>query len=333
MHAQHRQPLTPCPPLTRLVRALSAMALALACLAACLALTGCGGGSGSGGSAAAGSSDNGTTSGGSFTPASTVLQSPFSAGNLVGTPSAGIDISAVNQGYVGAMATSDSRLKFQVTKDGTSFNYDMPGDGTPIVAPINMGDGAYTFSIMQNTSGSRYIELQSAQANVVLDDEFQPFLRPNIFCNYTPDDAVVAKARELVAGAANAGDALQAIYTWIRDNVTYDQAKAADLAGKSGYIPDPNQTLASKTGICFDYASLAAAMMRSIGIPCKIITGYVSPDGIYHAWNMVWIDGSWKTVAITVDPQTWTRIDLTFAAGGDESTVGNGERYEDRYVY
>lgn len=273
------------------------------------------------------------TGGSTFNPPATVLMAPFSSTDLRGTPQAGIDVSSVNQGYVGAIAESQSRLKLQVTKDGTSFNYDLPNDGTPIIAPLNMGNGIYTFAIMQNTSENRYVELFSTTADAQMPTQFEPFIRPNVFCDYTADGPVVQKAHELTAGATNEGDALASIYEWIRDNIVYDRDKAAELAGKSGYVPNPAETLATKKGICFDYASLAAAMMRSLGIPCKIITGYVSPDGIYHAWNMIWIDGSWKTVAITVDPQTWTRIDLTFAAGGDESTVGDGERYEDRYVY
>ena len=75
-------------------------------------------------------------------------------------------------------------------------------------------------------------------------------------------------------------------------------------------------TLASGTGICFDYASLGAAMLRSLGIPCQVITGYVSPDDVYHAWNMVYIDGEWISVEISIKPNSWTRVDLTFAASG-----------------
>lgn len=280
-----------------------------------------------------GGSDKSTTSGNSFTPPSTVLMSSYSSANAVGTPAANIDISSVSQGYVAAAGVSTSRLKFQVKKDDVAYNYDMPKDGTPMVAPLNMGNGTYTFTILQNTTENRYLEVFSITTDVTLENEFVPFLRPNIFCNYTADGTVAAKARELVANAQNEGDALQAIYEWIVNNVTYDKAKASELAGKTGYIPNPQSTLETQTGICFDYASLAAAMLRSQGIPCKIITGYVSPNGIYHAWNMVWINGSWKTVTISVDPKTWTRVDTTFAAGGDTTTVGDGSKYEDRYIY
>lgn len=296
-----------------------------------LVFFGCSGGaSASEGSA---SNDDGSTSGSAYTAPNTILLSPYSSEKATGTADAAIDVSSISQGYVAAIGISSSRLKLQVKKGDLTYNYDMPNNGTPVVAPLNMGDGAYQVSVMQNTTESRYITLCSVDANVVLESEFAPFLRPNVFCEYTENSPVVAKARELVSDAENEGDALRSIYQWIVNNVTYDKSKASELAGKTGYIPNPEETLASQTGICFDYASLAAAMLRSQGIPCKIITGYVAPNGIYHAWNEVWIDGSWKTIAITVNPQTWTRVDTTFAAGGDTSTVGDGSNYENRYVY
>ena len=123
------------------------------------------------------------------------------------------------------------------------------------------------------------------------------------------------------------------IYQWVVDNITYDHDKAAQLASATGYVPDPDATLASGTGICFDYASLGAAMLRSLGIPCQVITGYVSPDDVYHAWNMVYIDGEWVSVEISIKPNSWTRVDLTFAASGAASTIGDGTSYTDRYTY
>ena len=74
-------------------------------------------------------------------------------------------------------------------------------------------------------------------------------------------------------------------------------------------------------------------MLRSQGIPCKIITGYVSPDNIYHAWNMVYIDGTWVDAHIDIKQNTWTRIDTTFAVGSGSSYVGDGIAYTDLYTY
>lgn len=260
--------------------------------------------------------------------------SEFHAEGAVSDHGGSIDVSSLEQGYVAAAAESESRLKFQVVKGEMSYSYDLPNDGTPLVAPINMGDGAYEFRIMQNTSGDRYVPITDTQADVVLASEFAPFERPNVFCDYDASSACVAKANELAVGAQNEGNVLRSVYTWIADNISYDSAKAEQLSDTTGYVPNPDETLASKKGICFDYVSLGAAMLRSQGIPTKIITGYVSPDNIYHAWNLVYLDGSWTSVEVSVAADTWTRIDLTFAAAnGAEKYVGDAKEYTDRYTY
>lgn len=302
-----------------------------ACLFCVGILSACGGGSGGASSSSGVSGDE--TSGNPFTLPSSVELSIFDPEAATGQNNAQIDVSSASLGYVGASGVSGTRLKLRITKGEQAMNYDMHTDGTPVIAPLNMGSGNYTVAVMQDTTGSRYVELYSVNVNANIQTEQSPYLVPNVFCDYDENSAVVAKARELVRDASNEGDALRIIYEWIKDNVRYDKAKAADLSGKQGYVPNPDETLQSQTGICLDYAALAGAMLRSIGIPCKVVTGYVSPDGVYHAWNMVWIDGTWKNVNFTVNPKDWTRIDLTRAANGSSPTVGDGKSYTDRYVY
>lgn len=278
--------------------------------------------------------EKGSTEGPPYSPPAEITLSPFS----IGTVKDGgyyIDTSHLSQGYVAASARASSRLKFQVTLGDVSYNYDLPKDGTAIVCPLNMGDGTYSFSVWQNTEGNRYVELTSPAVveDVYLESEFAPFIRPSFYCSYTSSSASVEKARELCADAENQGDVLKNVYTYIVDNIKYDTDKAVSVADATGYVPNPDSTLASGMGICFDYSSLAAAMLRSQGIPCKIMTGYVSPGNIYHAWNMVYIDGSWTTVSIDISSKTWTRIDTTFAAGGSSDFTGDGTMYTDRYTY
>ena len=186
---------------------------------------------------------------------------------------------------------------------------------------------------MQNTSGSNYVELSAESAEVKLASEFEPFLRPNAIVRYDASSACVKKASELVSGAANQGDALSAVCTYVIGNVTYDKDKAAQVANASGYVPNPDDTLATGKGICFDYSALGAAMLRSQGIPTRLMTGYVSPEDVYHAWICVYIDGTWQTVQFDVRAKTWERLDLTFAAGASKGLVGDGKEYTDRYTY
>lgn len=309
----------------RFPRKRGVAAVALTCA---LSLAACSGGS----SGNVGGFDPGTTSGPAWAMPAAALLSPFSA-DAVSAAAPVVDLSHASEGYVAASATSDARLKLQVVCGEMSYNYDLPSDGSPIVVPLNMGDGAYRVRVMQNTSGNNYVEVYAVDADVELESEFAPYLRPNLFCDYDDSSAAVAKARELAAGAENEGDVMRDVCIWVASNITYDYDKAAELSGTSGYVPSPDETLASGTGICFDYASLSAAMLRSLGIPCKVVTGYVSPDGVYHAWNLVYINGSWTSVEFSVRAGEWSRVDLTFAAAGAGDTVGDGTSYTDRYVY
>jgi len=246
---------------------------------------------------------------------------------------AGIDTSALSEGYVAVSATSQTRLKFQVIKDEDTYTYDLPADGTPSIFPLQMGSGSYRFRVMENVIEQKYSELYSVTADAVLSDEFQPFLRPSTYVNYSADSACVQKARELAAGAATELDMINAIYDYIRGNITYDKDKATSV--KSGYLPYPDETLQTGKGICFDYAALAAAMLRSQGVPTKMIFGYVAPKDLYHAWNMFYTDETgWVLVGFEAGADTWNRIDLTFAAGGaDAQFIGDGNNYSDVYFY
>ncbi|WP_233671247.1 transglutaminase-like domain-containing protein [Eggerthella lenta] len=262
--------------------------------------------------------------------------SPFDQAAAGGENGVSIDASNLAKGYVAVSATASTRLKFQISFEGseTQYYFDLPSDGTPISCPLVQGSGAYTFTVWENTTGQRYSELYSlADQPVTLADEFQPFIRPSVYCDYDASSKSTQLANDLSADAQNEGDVVRGIYDWIVENIAYDEDKAARLADATGYLPNPDSCIADGSGICFDYASLAAAMLRSQGIPCKIITGYVSPDNIYHAWNMVYIDGTWVDAHIDIKQNTWTRIDTTFAAGSGSSYVGDGIAYTDLYTY
>ena len=194
-----------------------------------------------------------------------------------------ININHVQDGYVVAQASSATRLKFQVRQEGQIYNYDLPNNGIQTVYPLNMGNSYYKFRIMQNVSGNNYFELYSIGADVSLTSEFAPFLIANLYCDYNKSSACVNKAYELTKQVSNVAEAVKVICEFVATNITYDSTKAKELAHKSGYIPNPDETLAIGKGICFDYTSLSAAMLRSLSIPTKIVTGYVGCDKVYHS--------------------------------------------------
>ena len=257
----------------------------------------------------------------------------FHAALAEGNETVRLDLSATREGYFGVSARSDKRLKLQVIKDELTYTYNIASDGTPSIFPLQSGSGEYFIRVLENVADKKYAEIYSVTANVTLADDYQPYLRPSDYVSYSASSNCVVKAAELAAGATSKLDVVKAVYSYICGAVTYDVQKAATV--RSGYLPVPDETMRTEKGICFDYAALAAAMLRSQGIPTKVIFGYVSPDGLYHAWNMFYtVETGWVTVSYEVSASNWNRLDLTFSAGGAaDSFVGDGQNYSDVYQY
>ena len=273
------------------------------------------------------------TNGGKAYQAPEFSDASFHEDQAQGDGSVLLDLSSLEQGYVGVAAQSSSRLKFQVISGENKYTYDMMSDGTPSIFPVAWGDGSYTFRVMQNTTENHYAQLYQAEAQVALADEFQPFLRPSDYVDYGQDSECVKKAAELAQKESDALGVVTAIFDYICSNVKYDSEKAQTV--QSGYLPDPDETLRTGKGICFDYASLAAAMLRSQGIPTKMVFGYVAPDDIYHAWNMFYTEETgWVAVEYEVKADSWNRLDTTFSSGGTkEEFVGDGSNYTDVHFF
>lgn len=244
-----------------------------------------------------------------------------------------LDCSALAEGYVALSAQDESRLKFQVSLEGESYTYDLPSDGTPAVFPLNMGSGTYQFQLLRCVGGTKYARIWETSRNVTLSDEFDPYLVPSQMVNYNGDSACVAKAWELTKTCSGDVDIAAAIYAYLVNSISYDEEKAASV--KTGYLPDPDATLATGTGICFDYAALAAAMLRSQGIPCQLITGYVGQQELYHAWNRFYVkEQGWITAEIQVKGEDWKRVDITFASEGvPAEKLEDDGAYTTRYTY
>lgn len=103
------------------------------------------------------------------------------------------------------------------------------------------------------------------------------------------------------------------IYRYILDTLKYDTALAKAISNASSgeyswWLPNPDDAINKKKGICWEYASLCAAMCRSQGIPCKICVGYA---GVYHAWNDVFLKDGGELHNIHYRANDWSRTDLT----------------------
>lgn len=269
-------------------------------------------------------------------PAGSDVRTPVASGSVTyGNGRATIDASNTSNGYVMIKYTGgQSRIKIQIAKS-TTYTYDLNACDAYEVFPFTEGNGTYSIKIFENVRGNQYAQVMSQDISVSLADKFAPFLTPNQYVNFSSGSAAVNKGAELAASAADAIGVVTNVYNYVIKNITYDTAKATSV--QSGYLPNVDQVLAQRTGICFDYAALMTAMLRSQDIPTKLVIGY--SGGLYHAWVNVYIDNvGWIDNFIYFDGHDWSLMDPTFASSGGQSEsikqyIGNGANYQAKYTY
>ena len=205
-----------------------------------------------------------------------------------------------------------TKVKVLVYFNGSSkyYQYTIPTNNTWTSIPLQSGSGTYKVRFMKQVSGNSYSQMYSVTFQVGMQNANSAYLNPSQYVVYNSGSACVAKAKSLVSGAGSDAQKVSKIYSYIVNNISYDYDKMKNLP--SGYLPNPDSTLASRKGICFDYAALMAAMLRSQGVPCKLVIG--NADGQYHAWNMVYVNGSWQL------------YDPTFGAAGQRAGSYVAER-------
>jgi|GEM_PF-190254 len=247
-----------------------------------------------------------------------------------------VDYSNTSSGYIMVKYSgSYSNIRVIVSApNGANPQYPItPGKGY-FALPLTGGSGTYTVNIYGNNGGNSYYTVGSTSIKVSLSSSTVAFSRPNIFCNYTSSTSCVTyAANNLTRGCTNDIQKVQAIYNYVVKNFSYDYNKASSVAS-TAYVPNLNSVWSSKKGICFDYASTMAAMLRTQGIPTKVEVGYVNGN-TYHAWISTYIKGSgWVNDIIYFNGNSWKLMDPTFASTGginyDWSQKGS---YSVKYLY
>lgn len=247
-----------------------------------------------------------------------------------------IDDSNAEEGYVIAAYTGQNKkVKLQITgRDEVTYTYDLLGNGKKEVFPLSAGDGNYLFGIYENIDKNQYAMVLSGEEQVKLRDDFLPFLVPNQYVHFDQKSLCVEQAKRLARPANTDLDVVSNVYNYIIQTVSYDEKKAEEV--QAGYLPDPDETLKSRTGICLDYSSLMTAMLRSQKIPTRMEVGFAGEA--YHAWISSYVDNiGWVNGVIRFDGVNWELMDPTFAASSGEAElkrfIGDGDNYKLKYIY
>lgn len=190
-------------------------------------------------------------------------------------------------------------VKIRISKDGTSYTYDATSFNH---FPLQLGNGTYQIVIFEHVYGGKYRLVEQKTVNYAPENPERVYLQSVQNIEWNDTMKAVIKAAELTKDAKTDEEKIIAIYDYITQNIAYDNEKAQTV--QSGYIPSVEDTFEMQKGICYDYATLFAAMMRSVGIPTKLLMGQKEDIDVYHAWNEVYLK----------DTQQWITVDTTYDA-------------------
>lgn len=178
---------------------------------------------------------------------------------------------------------------------------------------INVIGTHVPFSVVDGKA--KFIAFPVYQSNLdkvskyMFDPEALDFYRKATADIESGSDEIITLAERITASANTDYEKARFVHDWIAENIWYD----LDAADKYPNIPHKTalSVLHDKRGVCEGYSRLTAAMLRSLNIPCKVVTGELghmtmpSALGEPHAWNEFYADGRWINLDVTSDSRNY----------------------------
>lgn len=151
-----------------------------------------------------------------------------------------------------------------------------------------------------------------------LPDEVLPYLLASRYCDV---DRLMGMVKRTFSYMDAGYIRIQAIEHWIFHHIYYE-------SGSSDENTVASDVLLQRAGVCRDFAHLAISICRALGIPARMVVGYVeiekfSPD--FHAICEVYLEGGWVLFDPTrlAEPHKLVRV----ATGVDASDVAFATYY------
>jgi transglutaminase-like putative cysteine protease len=126
----------------------------------------------------------------------------------------------------------------------------------------------------------------------LLPDERLGYLMGSRYCE---TDRLSQIAWDMFGGLAPGWGRVQAICDFVHGHIRFDYMQASST--RSAF-----EIFHGRTGVCRDFAHLAAAFCRCLNIPARYVTGYLGDIGVpavepmdFSAWIEVYLDGGWST--------------------------------------
>jgi hypothetical protein len=144
-----------------------------------------------------------------------------------------------------------------------------------------------------------------------------PDLQPNVLLQ-SDDPGVIAIAETLRRPGAGAFALALAARDWVATHLMFDAGLAVVPAGEA---------VRNRRGTCVAYAVLTASLARALGIPARVVLGYVYLDGVFggHAWTEVRVGPEWIAIDAAVrGPGSADAARFALVRHGGELGIGSG---------
>jgi transglutaminase-like putative cysteine protease len=142
-------------------------------------------------------------------------------------------------------------------------------------------------------------------------DTILQFLLPSRYCE---SDKMNELATEITKDALPGYPQVEAIRHWIYSHFSYQY-------GMTNSSTSALDVLATRTGVCRDYAHVGMALCRNLDIPARMVVGYLldlKPMDL-HAWFEAYVGNRWYTFDATQAEPKGKRIAIAY--GRDATDV------------
>jgi transglutaminase-like putative cysteine protease len=126
------------------------------------------------------------------------------------------------------------------------------------------------------------------------------------------DQRIRAAAQAIASHSTNPAQRTELAHDWAASAITYQ-------LGVTGTQTPAAMALHLGKGVCQDFAHIMLALLRSLGIPARYVSGHLLGEGAPHAWVEVLLDGS----IVAFDPTHHRRAETNYI------TVATGRDYAD----
>lgn len=162
----------------------------------------------------------------------------------------------------------------------------------------------------QNTKITVYIEaivFRKVNTNILVDtsphlypiledlipNDTKSYLKPTLL-SQSDDSTIIEQAKAIAGNLTNQSEIVNATILWVYQNVEWKCS--ADILEEYGFLwSDAVNTLRYRVGVCNNFANLAIALLRALGIPARYVQGFVANHAPTlkealsgHAWVQVY---------------------------------------------